>query len=75
MAESDGHMLIPGWGFGLGGRLGQLNLDASLANVMAPNKRPRNTNNPILIMKDGKPFIGYRRRVATSKCKRCFKSF
>ncbi|HXV59227.1 MAG TPA: gamma-glutamyltransferase, partial [Vicinamibacteria bacterium] len=61
MTESDGHMvtpMIPGWGFGLGGRMSQLNLDPGLANVMAPKKRPRNTNNPILIMKDGKPFMG-----------------
>lgn len=61
MTESDGHMwspMIPGWGFGLGARMRQLNLDPSLANVMAPNKRPRNTNNPVLVMKDGKPFMG-----------------
>ncbi len=61
MTESDGHMLspmIPGWGFGLGARMRQLNLDPSLANVMAPKKRPRNTNNPVLVMKDGKPFMG-----------------
>jgi gamma-glutamyltranspeptidase/glutathione hydrolase len=61
MTESDGHMvspLIPGWGFGLGRRMEQLNLDANLANVMAPKKRPRNTNTPVLIMKDGKPFMG-----------------
>ncbi len=61
MTESDGHMwspMIPGWGFGLGARMRQLNLDPSLANVMAPNKRPRNTNNPVLVMKEGKPFMG-----------------
>ena len=61
MTESDGHMLspmIPGWGFGLGARMRQLNLDPSLANVMAPKKRPRNTNNPVLVMKDGKSFMG-----------------
>lgn len=61
MTESDGHMwspMIPGWGFGLGARMRQLNLDPSLANVMAPNKRPRNTNNPVLVMKDGEPFMG-----------------
>ena len=50
--------MVPGWGFGLGGRAGQFNLDPALANVMAPRKRPRNTNNPILVMKDGKPFMG-----------------
>ena len=61
MTESDGHMvspMIPGWGFGLGRRMEQLNLDSSLANVMAPNKRPRNTNTPVLVLKDGQPFMG-----------------
>jgi gamma-glutamyltranspeptidase/glutathione hydrolase len=61
MTESDGQManpLIPGWGFGLGRRGEQLNLNPDLANVMAPKKRPRNTNNPVLVMKDGKPFMG-----------------
>jgi gamma-glutamyltranspeptidase/glutathione hydrolase len=61
MTESDGHLvnpLIPGWGFGLGRRMSQLNLDPALANVMAPRKRPRNTNSPVLVMKDGKPFMG-----------------
>jgi gamma-glutamyltranspeptidase/glutathione hydrolase len=61
MTESDGHMvspMIPGWGFGLGRRMEQLNLDPALANVMAPKKRPRNTNTPVIVMKDGKPFMG-----------------
>ena len=61
MTESDGHMtspMIPGWGFGLGRRMTQFNLDPSLANVMAPGKRPRNTNNPVLVLKDGRPFMG-----------------
>ncbi len=61
MTESDGHVdspMIPGWGFGLGNRMGQFNLDPSLANVMAPKKRPRNTNSPVLLMRDGAPFMG-----------------
>ena len=61
MTESDGHMvspMIPGWGFGLGGRMSQFNLDPALANVMAPHKRPRNTNSPVLVMKDGVPLMG-----------------
>jgi gamma-glutamyltranspeptidase/glutathione hydrolase len=61
MTESDGHLstpMIPGWGFGLGARMEQFNLDPMLANVMAPNKRPRNTNSPLLILKDGRPFMG-----------------
>ena len=59
--ESDGHTstpMIPGWGFGLGGRMYQFNLDPELANVMAPGKRPRNSNSPLLVMKDGQPFMG-----------------
>ena len=36
----------------------QFNLDSMLANVIAPDKRPRNTNSPLLIMKDGRPFMG-----------------
>ncbi len=61
MTESDGHAdtpMIPGWGFGLGGRMGQFNLDPNVANVMAPRKRPRNTNSPVLLMRDGAPFMG-----------------
>ena len=61
LTESDGHTstpMIPGWGFGLGGRMYQFNLDPELANVMAPGKRPRNTNSPLLVMKDGQPFMG-----------------
>ncbi len=61
MTESDGQLttpLIPGWGFGLGNRGGQFNLDPALANVVAPGKRPRNTNTPFVVMKDGKPFLG-----------------
>jgi gamma-glutamyltranspeptidase/glutathione hydrolase len=50
--------MIPGWGFGLGSRGTQFNLDPSLANVAAPGKRPRNTNAPFLVMKDGRPFMG-----------------
>lgn len=50
--------MIPGWGFGLGSRGTQFNLNPELANVAAPGKRPRNTNAPFLVMKDGKPFMG-----------------
>ena len=42
MTESDGHLttpLIPGWGFGVGSRGRQFNLDPELANVVAPGKR------------------------------------
>jgi gamma-glutamyltranspeptidase/glutathione hydrolase len=50
--------MIPGWGFGLGSRGSQFNLNPDLANVIAPGKRPRNTNSPFLVMKDGRPFMG-----------------
>lgn len=62
MTESDGHMsapIIPGWGFGISTRGSQFNTDPSLANCIAPNKRPRNTNGPLLAMKDGEPFLGF----------------
>jgi len=61
ITPSDGHLstpLIPGWGFGLGNRGYQFNLDPSLANVVAPGKRPRNTCTPFVVMKDRKPFMG-----------------
>ncbi len=61
MTQSDGQMMtpmIPGWGFGLGNRMYQFNLDPSVANVVGPRKRPRNTNAPILIMKNGEPLMG-----------------
>jgi gamma-glutamyltranspeptidase/glutathione hydrolase len=50
--------MIPDWGFGLGSRGTQFNLNPDLANVVAPGKRPRNTNAPFLVMKDGRPFMG-----------------
>ena len=31
---------------------------APMSFVMAPGKRPRNTNSPLLVMKDGQPFMG-----------------
>jgi len=50
--------MIPGWGFGLGGRAENFDSNPESANVAAPGKRPRNTNSPFVIMKDGKPFMG-----------------
>jgi len=61
LTESDGHTftpMIPEWEFGRGNRTGQFNLSPELANVMAPSKRSRNTNSPLLVMKDGRPFMG-----------------
>jgi gamma-glutamyltranspeptidase/glutathione hydrolase len=50
--------MVPGWGFGLGSRGTQFNLNPELANVVAPGKRPRNTNAPFVVMKEGRPFLG-----------------
>ena len=61
LTQSDSHIvspMIPGWGFGLGRRMAQFNLDPGLANVMAPGKRPRNTNAPVLVMRNGEPVMG-----------------
>ena len=78
LTESDGHTftpMIPGWGFGLGNRMGQFNLDPELANVMAPGKRPRNTNSPLLVMKDGHGHSwDFPPPAATSSCSRSCRS-
>ena len=61
LTESDSHIvspMIPGWGFGLGRRMAQFNLNPGLANVVAPGKRPRNTNAPVLVMRGGRPLMG-----------------
>jgi len=61
MTPSDGHVvspMVPGYGFGLSRRMKQFTLlDPSLASYMEPGKRPMVTPNPMLALKDGKPFL------------------
>lgn len=48
-----------GGGFFLNNRMGLFYLDAKDPNVLAPRKRPRMTLNPVLVMKDGRPFMAF----------------
>lgn len=50
-------MYVPSTGFFLNNRLALFYLDPKEPNVLAPRKRPRMTLNPVLVMKDGKPFM------------------
>jgi len=46
-----------GGGFFINNVMGRFHLDAGHANELAPRKRPRQTLNPVLVMKDGKPMM------------------
>ena len=58
---------VPGYGFLLNNELTDFNLSPSAdavtgnpgANDVAPNKRPRSSMAPLLLLKDGKPFAAY----------------
>jgi gamma-glutamyltranspeptidase/glutathione hydrolase len=50
-------MYVPGAGFFLNNRMALFHLDAREPNVLAPRKRPKMTLNPVLVKKDGKPFM------------------
>jgi len=49
--------MVPGWGIILGGRLTQFRLTPGHPAALAPGKRPTITPMPILVLKDGKPFM------------------
>jgi gamma-glutamyltranspeptidase/glutathione hydrolase len=50
-------MYVDGAGFFLNNRMGLFYLDPKEPNSLAPRKRPRMTLNPVLVMKDSKPFL------------------
>jgi len=50
-------MVVEGAGYFLNNRMDYFYLDASDVNALAPGKRTRQTINPALSVKDGKPFI------------------
>ena len=54
-------IVVPGTGFALQNRGLMFSMDPSHANVYAPGKRPFHTIIPAFVMKNGKPFMSFRR--------------
>ena len=52
-------MIVDGLGFVLNNRLQYFSLEEGNVNVLAPGKRPRQTINPALALRDGKPFLAW----------------
>jgi gamma-glutamyltranspeptidase/glutathione hydrolase len=50
-------MYVDGAGFFINDVMGRFHGGEGHANVVAPRKRPRQTLNPVLVMKDGKPLM------------------
>ncbi len=51
------HMIVPELGFGMSPRGTQSWLHPNHPAVLAPGKRPRLTTNPVLALKNGKPYL------------------
>lgn len=52
-------MIVEGLGFVLNNRMPYFSLEDGDVNVLAPGKRPRQTINPAMALKDGKPFLAW----------------
>jgi gamma-glutamyltranspeptidase/glutathione hydrolase len=52
-------MIVDGLGFVLNNRLQYFSLEEGNVNVLEPGKRPRQTINPAMAFKDGKPFLAW----------------
>jgi gamma-glutamyltranspeptidase/glutathione hydrolase len=52
-------MIVEGLGFVLNDRLQYFSLEDGDVNVLAPGKRPRQTINPAMAFKDGRPFLAW----------------
>lgn len=50
-------MYVDGAGFFINDVMGRFHIDKGHPNEVAPRKRPRQTLNPVLVMKDGKPLM------------------
>jgi gamma-glutamyltranspeptidase/glutathione hydrolase len=50
-------MVVPGWGFVLNNELTDFDAEPGKANSAAPGKRPRSSMCPILVFREGKPFL------------------
>ncbi len=51
--------VVPGLGFPLGTRGQMAWLSEGHPNALAPGKRPRTTLSPTLVLKDGRPYLGF----------------
>jgi gamma-glutamyltranspeptidase/glutathione hydrolase len=52
-------MVVEGLGFVLNDRMPYFSLEEGDVNVLVPGKRPRQTINPALALKDGRPFLAW----------------
>ncbi|MBI2402655.1 MAG: gamma-glutamyltransferase [Gemmatimonadetes bacterium] len=52
-------MIVEGLGFVLNNRMPYFSLEDGDVNLLVPGKRPRQTINPALALKDGKPFLAW----------------
>jgi gamma-glutamyltranspeptidase/glutathione hydrolase len=52
-------MIVEGLGFVLNNRLQYFSLEDGDVNVLVPGKRPRQTINPAMAFRDGKPFLAW----------------
>jgi gamma-glutamyltranspeptidase/glutathione hydrolase len=52
-------MVVDGAGFFLNNRMAYFGLEADDVNVLAPGKRVRQTINPALALRDGRPFVTF----------------
>ena len=51
--------IVPGLGFCLGSRVQMFYLEEGLAKSLAPGKQPSTSLTPTLVMKDGRPWMGF----------------
>jgi len=51
--------IVPGLGFCLGSRVQMFYLEEGLAKSLAPGKQPSTSLTPSLVMKDGRPWMGF----------------
>jgi gamma-glutamyltranspeptidase / glutathione hydrolase len=60
-SEGGNGMIVPGRGFFLNNELTDFNIPSNPAtvhpNVLEPGKRPRSSMSPMIVLKDGKPFL------------------
>jgi gamma-glutamyltranspeptidase/glutathione hydrolase len=50
-------IVVPGWGFFLNNELTDFDTEPGRANTPGPEKRPRSSMTPVIVFRDGKPFL------------------